>query len=331
MSQLTLSYSTSSRMRNKVNFGERPRETDVLVQRTRPVAPAHAHTYGFRTQSPIRKKMTPICIGHTDVPRTVFERQGFLGPLPVLTGGNASYSCDTLIEVNTSRLPSGRKAERSPIICFTTLLLSRSSSECFGCCLGENIILWGACVKARQPRQIHPWHTDIETSRADMRSVSIWIGIENTSRDSSLQLISGSHRFGYTIQELVKQHGLRRGDASSQMIEAWSKEIDRSARFVKPDMVDGEAIIFDGRLWHGTENGRQDKRTAVLLQYAAADEKIRLPDLSQLEWPFRFRSERPPTIVISGAAPPGLNEVEKAPVLSHSPQYCMCCMSQKRH
>jgi hypothetical protein len=63
-----------------------------------------------------------------------------------------------------------------------------------------------------------------------MRSVSVWLGIENTSRDSSLQLISGSHRLGCTIQELVKDHGLRRGDASAQMVESWAKQIDRSAR-----------------------------------------------------------------------------------------------------
>ena len=72
----------------------------------------------------------------------------------------------------------------------------------------------------------------------------------------------------------MKQHGLRRGDASAQTIEAWAKEIDRSAHFVKPNMADGEAIIFDGRLWHGTENERQDKRTALLLQYAAVTKKL---------------------------------------------------------
>ena len=42
------------------------------------------------------------------------------------------------------------------------------------------------------------------------------------------------------------------------MIEAWAKEIDRSTHLVKPNMADGEAIIFDGRLWHGTENERQE-------------------------------------------------------------------------
>jgi len=169
--------------------------------------------------------------------------------------------------------------------------------------LGEKIILWGASVQSREPGQVHPWHTDIETSRTDMRSVSVWIGIENTSCDSSLQLISGSHRLGCTVQEVVQQNGPRRGEASAQMIEAWAKEIDCSARLVKPDMTDGEGIIYDGRMWHGSKNSRPEgKRAAVLLQYAAADELISLPDLSQLEWPFRFQPEPPPVLMISGTA-----------------------------
>ena len=263
--------------------------------------------------------ITPVGICPSNASRTVFERQGFLGPLPVLT----TWQRELLVRhLNRGAHVAPAVWEKGRAIRDYLFYDIATQPEILGILrllLGENVILWGASVVSRQPGQIHPWHTDIETSRADMRSVSVWIGIENTSQDSSLHLISGSHRLGYTIQELVKQHGLRRGDASAQMIEAWAKEIDRSARFVKPNMADGEAIIFDGRLWHGTENKRQDKRTALLLQYAAADEKIYLPDWSQLDWPFRFRSERPPTIVISGVGFPGLNEVEKPPALSHSP------------
>jgi mannose-6-phosphate isomerase-like protein (cupin superfamily) len=84
-------------------------------------------------------------------------------------------------------------------------------------------------------------------------------------------------------------------------------------------MADGEGIIYDGRLWHGSKNSRPEgKRAAVLLQYAAADELISLPDLSQLEWPFRFRPEPPPVLMISGTAPPPVNEMKKTPSLSHS-------------
>src|SRR5712692_261526 len=259
-------------------------------------------------------------VANGDAGRTIFERQGFLGPLPFLTGSR----CELLARHLNRGVPVAPAVwEKGRAITDYLFYDIATRPELLGMLrllLGENIILWGASVQSREPGQIHPWHTDIETSRAGMRSVSVWIGIENTNRDSSLQMISGSHRLGRTIQEVVKENGLRRGDASAQMVESWAKQIDRSTRFVKPDMTDGEAIIFDGRLWHGTENQRQEgKRTAVLLQYAAADEQINLPDPSQLEWPFRFRSERAPTVIISGTAPPGLHDVEKAPSLSYSP------------
>lgn len=263
--------------------------------------------------------MTLARNSHGNTRRTIFERQGFLGPLPVLTGAQ----CELLVRhLNRGEQIAPAVWEKGRAITdylFCDLATQPQLLGILRLLLGEHIILWGASVQSREPQQVHPWHTDIETSRADMRSVSVWIGIENTSLDSSLHLMSGSHRFGCTVQEVVQQHGLRRGQASAQMIEAWAKENDRSARLVKPDMTDGEAIIFDGRLWHGSENGRPEgRRTAVLLQYASADELISLPDLSQLEWPFRFHSQRAPILTISGTTPTELDDIKRPPSLSHS-------------
>ena len=302
----------------RATFGEWPQARDILFQRSSSMGPFFTHSHGFHAHSLLGQKMTATCIDHTDAPCMAFERQGFLGPLPVLS----KCQCEFIVRhLNRGELVAPAVWDKGRAINDYLFYDIATQPELLGMLrllLGEDIILWGASVHRRSPRQIHPWHTDIETSMPEIRSVSVWIGIENTSQESSLQLVSGSHRLGCTVQELQKQHGLQRGDASSQMIEAWAKEIDRSARLVKPNMVDGEAIIFDGRLWHGTENGRKDNRTAVLLQYAAAAEKIGLPDLSKLDWPFQFRSERPPTIVVSGVAPSDLNKLEKAPALSQS-------------
>jgi mannose-6-phosphate isomerase-like protein (cupin superfamily) len=302
----------------RATFGKWPQPRDILFQLPLSIAPPSTRTCDVRPHSLLRQKMTPTCIGHTNSPDMAFERQGFLGPLPILS----KWQCELLVRhLNRGELVPPAVWDKGRAITDYLFYDIATQPELLGMLrllLGENIILWGASVHRRAPRETHPWHTDIETSRAEIRSVSVWIGIENTSQESSLQLVSGSHRLGYTVQELQKQHGLQRGDASSQIIEAWAKEIDRSARLVKPNMVDGEAIIFDGRLWHGTENRRKDNRTAVLLQYAAAAEKIGLPDLAQLDWPFRFRSEQPPIIVVSGVAPPDLNKLEKAPTLGRS-------------
>src|SRR5207244_6427335 len=119
--------------------------------------------------------------------------------------------------------------------------------------LGEDIILWGASVIEREPGRIHHWHTDIESSDPDGEFVSVWIGLENTSRESALQVISRSHAFGKTIQQVVREHGLRRGEACNETVLAWARTYAPSATFVQPEVTDGQAILFDGSVWHATQ------------------------------------------------------------------------------
>jgi mannose-6-phosphate isomerase-like protein (cupin superfamily) len=187
--------------------------------------------------------------------------------------------------------------------------------------LGEDIVLWGASVVERAPGQTHIWHTDIETSAPEGRFVTVWVGLENTCRDSALQLISRSHRFGRPIQQEVYERGLQRGEATDEMVKAWAQEHDGLSDFVQPDMNDGQALLFDGGLWHGSHNAGDRPRTALLLQYAAADTPIVLPAFNHVEWPFRFTSAEPPSVVVTGnskngnvtlppsACPPGVGPV----------------------
>jgi len=166
--------------------------------------------------------------------------------------------------------------------------------------LGEDILLWGASVIERDPGQAHIWHVDIESSAPDARCVSVWIGLENTRRESALQLMSRSHRFGKPIQQEVHERGLRRGQASDREILRWAREYDEHATLVQPEMHDGQALIFDGRLWHASYNGSNRRRTALLLQYAAAEKPIVIPAFQHVEWPFRFTSQLAPSVVVSG-------------------------------
>jgi mannose-6-phosphate isomerase-like protein (cupin superfamily) len=181
--------------------------------------------------------------------------------------------------------------------------------------LGDDVILWGASDVRRDPGQVHVWHTDIETSDPSGRFVSVWIGLENTGVESGLQLISGSHRFGKTIQQVVHEHGLKRGSASPNDVVKWSKELDPDAELRQPEVEDGMGIIFDGRVWHGSVNTRSSGvRTALLLQYAGGDIPVREADLSQLEWPFRFYDDRrPPVVRVSGTPRPDINRVFDPP------------------
>jgi mannose-6-phosphate isomerase-like protein (cupin superfamily) len=188
--------------------------------------------------------------------------------------------------------------------------------------LGDNVVLWGAVIVEQSSQVTHAWHTDIETSAMGGRCASIWVGLENTSPQSTFELVSRSHRVNKSVQQTAAQHGLRRDDVTREHALAWAREHDPHAALVRPVVENGRALLFDGRMWHSSFNhAPNSKRTALLLQYAAADVPIRIPDFAQLEWPFRFkRSPKPPVLVVCGepngdvnrlVAPPSYNHVAK--------------------
>src|SRR6185437_3967551 len=65
----------------EVKFGEWPQAMDGVLQRASSVAPPVPHTYAINRQ--LQEKTMPHCSARTDPPRSVFEAQGFLGPLPL--------------------------------------------------------------------------------------------------------------------------------------------------------------------------------------------------------------------------------------------------------
>jgi mannose-6-phosphate isomerase-like protein (cupin superfamily) len=80
-------------------------------------------------------------------------------------------------------------------------------------------------------------------------------------------------------------------------------------------MNDGDALFFDGRLWHGSENQRAEgARTALLFQYVAAGNPVKMPDFGQLEWPFQFKHSRVPALLVSGSDSTRTNYVVPPPV-----------------
>lgn len=165
--------------------------------------------------------------------------------------------------------------------------------------LGESIVVWGASIVTRVPGQVHHWHSDVESMRPEGGFASVWIGVENTSRESALNVITGSHRVGSTIQELLYREKLSRADATEERLLGWARAVVPEAEMIMPDMADGDAVVFDGRLWHGTTNRRRTgTRKALLLQYAAASAPVFTP--RGFGWPFAFHEVRPPVVVVSG-------------------------------
>jgi len=181
--------------------------------------------------------------------------------------------------------------------------------------LRENIVIWGASSVTRRPRQIHHWHSGIESASPDGGFVSLWAGVRNTSHGTQLKFIRGSHQFGRSLQQALHERGLEREAANDADILDIARTFDRRAEIVILTPNDGEAILFDGRIWHGSENANDTAtRQALLLQYARADVPVYRPDLRKLDWPLRLLSSpRPPVVVIAGEGCARTNRIVKPP------------------
>ena len=167
--------------------------------------------------------------------------------------------------------------------------------------IGEDVLLWGASLITQGSGRGHPWHTDIETAFPSGATVSVWIGLINTDARSSLKLVPFSHRFGETLQQVRLENDVGRSDVTDAHVRGWARDRDDRSGVLPIDASNGEAVLFDGRLWHGSHNLTEQPRCAALLQYATPETPIRIPNPARLEWPFdTYRVPRPPCIVVSG-------------------------------
>jgi quercetin dioxygenase-like cupin family protein len=188
--------------------------------------------------------------------------------------------------------------------------------------LGDDVLLWGASLLRRKPGEAHPWHTDIESSLPESESVAVWIGLANTNPDSSLKVAPFSHRFGGPLQQAAQENAAGRNGLTDELVAGWARERDARSGVERVEANDGDAVVFDGRLWHGSQNLNQGgaPRYAALLQYATPRTPIRIPDLSRLEWPFAsFRAPLAPCVLVSGHDAHGHNRLVAGPAVSGRP------------
>jgi quercetin dioxygenase-like cupin family protein len=241
--------------------------------------------------------------------------QGFAGPIRVLS---AAQCRRFLEEINSERQPpplDWDKGHATTSAAFYEMATYPPILDAVVAILGEDVMLWGASIQSRVPGAAHAWHTDIETSDPSGQTVSVWIGIENTNADTSLLLVPYSHRLGLTLQEARHERGKRRGDATDDEIVGWAQECDNRCRLVRTAVSDGEALFFEGGLWHSSLNVSDKTRTALLLQYASPRTQIRIPDLNYPDWPFRHISlPRPPCLLLRGSADENANRYVPAPL-----------------
>lgn len=249
------------------------------------------------------------CTSHEEL----FARDGFVGPIKLLTEQQAAFLGRHLLSTPIRR-PVWEKSLATVDPLTYEIAVNPSLLRLIRALIGNDIVLWGASIVVRRFGEIHPWHCDIESSAPDGGFVSVWIGLLNTQKGSALQLIPGSHTYGVSIQEMAAREGVLRNDRTNAAVCRFADSQRPGADIVQPQTGDGEAIIFDGRLWHGSQNEADGApRVALLLQYARADIPVRVPDLRVLEWPFQFKEERPPVIAVSGQGDPSRNHLVHPP------------------
>ena len=245
--------------------------------------------------------------------RTLFEEDGYLPPIRLFTAAE----CRTLLE-HLRHAPhrppiDWQKSWAVVSSDFAAVAADDRLLDLVTSLLGDDVILWGASLVVRTPNQVHPWHTDIESASPSGGTVSVWIGLEHTTPLSSLVVVPRSHRFGVTVQQVVQEQGW--SGATDEQIGCWARSRDGRSGVVTLGSSDGEAVAFDGRLWHASHNRNSGAaRSALLLQYATPDTAIRIPNFSRRQWPFEiYPSPKPACLLVSGRAMSDQNRIVPAP------------------
>lgn len=244
----------------------------------------------------------------------LFAREGYLGPVRLFTRAQCALILRHFREHGHNVDPDWPKdlAARDPF--YHAIATRPQIVERLKPLLGEDIVLWGVSVIERDPGQAHPYHTDIESSSAEGGCVSVWIGLENTSQRSALKLVGRSHMVGRPMQQEARMRNVARGEATDSMIRDWCHEAGVQAQMIQPDMADGDGLIFDGRLWHGSDNRGRSRRSALLLQYARTDVPIAIQKRGSVDWPFELTSKSPRRLQVSGFTGAGTLPADREPL-----------------
>ncbi len=178
--------------------------------------------------------------------------------------------------------------------------------------LGDDVLLCGANLVERDPGQVHPWHTDTHLAAPEGRAVSVWVALDGVTADSTIRVIPGSHRYGVVPQQLAAA-----ADGDPMMSEARALELatglDPGAEVVGVDLGDGDAVLFDEAMWHGTDNTGSRTRSALVLHYTTPDKPVRIHGHGQV-WPFEFLDDPlPPCQVVRGVDRAGVNRIVPPP------------------
>ena len=242
---------------------------------------------------------------------------GYTRPIRVLSKGDAHWLARQL-RSNRHQTPPDWEKSRAVIDPLIYRLANSSIIvDKLRQILGGNITLYGADWLSVPPGRMHHWHVDIETATLDSNCVSVWVGLRNCGAHSGLRVMPRSHRWDTLLQQHAAAENIPYGKADDAMVRAWAKNHVADPNIQGLQAVDGEAVFFDGKLWHSAENRHSMRwRQTLLLQYCNANTDIRIPDLNKLDWPFRFKPlPRPKKLLVSGRSHAMQNNITTPPAV----------------
>ncbi len=167
--------------------------------------------------------------------------------------------------------------------------------------LGPDILAWSFTINSYFPGKVHPWHVDVEHLR--WPGVSVFLGLRNITIKSTLKVISGSQR----IRQLPEEFGVVDDESA---LAACLKFVP-DAELVRVPIREGEFFIFDGPIWHGSQNMSFKLRSAAIIQYCRPDQKITAPINygRSVQW----HPVPPPCILVRGEDRWGINRLVGRP------------------
>ena len=164
--------------------------------------------------------------------------------------------------------------------------------------LGDDVMLWGTICFVQEPGGRLHWHSDNEFHH--VRGVSAWIAVSNVTLRNSLKLLPGSHRLPRRPEDDLSvgaetMSSLQDDERALSIARRWLP----SAGVVRPELRDGEFILFSGNVWHASDNPGPALRHAMGLRYSPPDQQVRIP-LTAWE-PTYWDPARPPTVLVRAA------------------------------
>jgi hypothetical protein len=167
--------------------------------------------------------------------------------------------------------------------------------------LGPDVLVWGLTLTCSLPGGVHRWHADIEHLR--WPGVSVYIGLKNNDPDSTLKVLTGSHR----MPERPQAYGV--GDDAGTL--AAVRPTMPEAQIVRIPVKPGGFFLFDGQLWHGSHNTGPNIRLAMIIHYSRPDVRVQIP--LNFNEPVHWHESRPPCVLVCGEDRFGTNRLVGRP------------------